>query len=443
MMSRRKVTLRVVYICLPVVLVFFKWYGGSLIDYVNYSTQVDWNSMNWIKRYIKSAVQSQKAVPTHFSSEQVLPFASSWQNSTEDIYTFPPVPTSLAVSSTYDIGENSLRILFWTGWARNADSWWWLGHKTSMVTCGGYTCQYTNDKSLYDVSHGILFYFNFNRIGKTPRRKIFPQNRDPKQYWIAQFQGPPCNHHHKSLDSFKNVFNLSSNFHQKADIHTPYGVCQKSLQAENLLDNYSTGKTGLVSWFVSHCETISQREKYVEILRHYIDVDIYGECEGRGSIRKVCADHRVLNQNCEDARQVMNSYKFYLAFESTICTDYASEKLYKILQANMRTVPIIRNGVDNMEDILPPHSYIDARKFDSPKQLAKYLKLLDSDDDLYNKYFAWRAEYTCELGWIPCTFCRSFHKMYGKQGTLYTNPNEIFNLTQNCEGFPTDISDDV
>ena len=172
------------------------------------------------------------------------------------------------MNSTYDIGENSLRILFWTWWSRKMGEYWWaLGHNTSMVPCGGYTCQYTHDKSLYDVSHGILLHFNFRRLGKTLNTTILPKNRDPKQYWIAQFQDPPSSQHFKYLDSFKNVFNLSSNFHQNADIQTPYGVCQKSLQAEKLLDNYSTGKTGLVSWFVSHCRTISQREKYVEILR--------------------------------------------------------------------------------------------------------------------------------------------------------------------------------
>jgi len=37
-------------------------------------------------------------------------------------------------------------------------------------------------------------------------------------------------------------------------------------------------KRRLVAWFVSHCETSSRREKYVEELRKYVDVDIYGKC---------------------------------------------------------------------------------------------------------------------------------------------------------------------
>jgi len=34
----------------------------------------------------------------------------------------------------------------------------------------------------------------------------------------------------------------------------------------------------LAAWFVSHCHTSSQREKYVTELQKYIDVDIFGYC---------------------------------------------------------------------------------------------------------------------------------------------------------------------
>ena len=43
--------------------------------------------------------------------------------------------------------------------------------------------------------------------------------------------------------------------------------------------------------------------------------------------------------------------------------------------------------------IAPPHSYIDASEFESPSALARYLKLLDSDDARFNEYFWWRDFY--------------------------------------------------
>ena len=39
-------------------------------------------------------------------------------------------------------------------------------------------------------------------------------------------------------------------------------------------------------WTVSHCQTNNFREKYVESLRQYIDVDIFGKCSGVECPRK-------------------------------------------------------------------------------------------------------------------------------------------------------------
>ena len=70
----------------------------------------------------------------------------------------------------------------------------------------------------------------------------------------------------------------------------------------------------------------------------------------------------------------------------------------------MTTVPIIMNGVDNLQNLLPPKSYIDVDDFSSAKELAEYLIRLDRNADLYNEYFSWRSSYRCILNWIPCSF---------------------------------------
>ena len=41
----------------------------------------------------------------------------------------------------------------------------------------------------------------------------------------------------------------------------------------------------------------------------------------------------------------------------------------------------------------PYRSYIDVSKFKSPKELAHFLKILDSDDAKFNSYFWWRNFY--------------------------------------------------
>ena len=46
---------------------------------------------------------------------------------------------------------------------------------------------------------------------------------------------------------------------------------------------------------------------------------------------------------------------------------------------------------EDYEKASPFHSYIHVDDFDSPKELAEYLKMLDQDDEKYNEYFKWKV----------------------------------------------------
>ena len=81
-------------------------------------------------------------------------------------------------------------------------------------------------------------------------------------------------------------------------------------------------------------------------------------------------------------------YKFYLAFENSICIDYVTEKLWKVLPYDV--IPVVLGGA-NYTKYLPKKSYIDVNDFQSPEELGKYLLKLDKNDDLYNEYFKWKS----------------------------------------------------
>lgn len=70
--------------------------------------------------------------------------------------------------------------------------------------------------------------------------------------------------------------------------------------------------------FVSKCVTPSRREKYVEQLDKYIKVDQYGYCSRdvhRRDNRGGCE-----NDECSlNERRIIPKYRFYLAFENSIC----------------------------------------------------------------------------------------------------------------------------
>ena len=60
-----------------------------------------------------------------------------------------------------------------------------------------------------------------------------------------------------------------------------------------------------------------------------------------------------------------------MAFENSLCNGYISEKPW--IGLGMNLVPLVAGGgSEAYKSVLPPNSYIDMERFNSPKQLAKY-----------------------------------------------------------------------
>lgn len=109
------------------------------------------------------------------------------------------------------------------------------------------------------------------------------------------------------------------------------------------------GKTKLVAWFVSNCQSESLRETYVKTLKKYIDVDVYGKC----------GDHVCWVGDQDECYDILErDYKFYLAFENSFCRDYVTEKFFKLM--DLRVVPVVYGGANYSN--FPSGSYIDATK---------------------------------------------------------------------------------
>ena len=130
-------------------------------------------------------------------------------------------------------------------------------------------------------------------------------------------------------------------------------------------------------------------------LEELIDVDIFGKC----------GSSRCTSRECND--MFNSTYKFYLSFENSICPDYVTEKLFKILDYNI--IPVVLNGA-NMADFLPPKSYIDANSFESVNELADYLKYLSNNTEEYMKYFWWKEHYKPWKGRVNlCKICEKIN----------------------------------
>ena len=78
-------------------------------------------------------------------------------------------------------------------------------------------------------------------------------------------------------------------------------------------------------------------------------------------------------------------------------------------------LPVVLGGAD-YPAVSPPHSFINALNFRGPKELAAYLRLLDSNDALYAAYFDWKESFRVEAGVDQmarhafCDMCSKLHR---------------------------------
>ncbi len=78
---------------------------------------------------------------------------------------------------------------------------------------------------------------------------------------------------------------------------------------------------------ISHCSASSRRLEFIKELQNHIEVQVYGKCG------KQCPN----NLDCRE--YVGAKYKFYFAFENSLCRDYITEKFFLMLKYD--TIPVV------------------------------------------------------------------------------------------------------
>lgn len=102
-------------------------------------------------------------------------------------------------------------------------------------------------------------------------------------------------------------------------------------------------------------------------------------------------------------------YKFYLAFENSNCKEYITEKFFLNSLSN-DILPIVMGARPaDYAAVAPEHSYIHVDEFESPRELAEYLFVLDRNDDLYNTYFQWKGTGELVDTKLGCRLCALLH----------------------------------
>ncbi|XP_007253052.3 alpha-(1,3)-fucosyltransferase 4 [Astyanax mexicanus] len=164
----------------------------------------------------------------------------------------------------------------------------------------------------------------------------------------------------------------------------------------------------LVAWVISNWSEEQERVQFYWRLRRYIRVDIYGR--------------RALSLINDSVFQTISGYKFYLAFENSIHTDYITEKLWRNALESGAVPVVLGPPRENYERFLPPDAFIHVHDFKSPRALAAYLLYLDRNPAQYRRYLAWRHDYTVHVTsfWAEhyCAACRAVQASRKQRKTI-------------------------
>ena len=339
-------------------------------------------------------------------------------------------------------------ILFWNNWNPSMGD-------TPLIEglCPVTSCMFTPDQSLFNYSDVVLFFHNINgtSVPSLPRHRqhhqrfvfaidtiqhsnksninllnsLFDDNRTRYNFfnWTMTYRRDSdavLRQHLGAIEPITSVNSIKSKNKAKKMAPSSFWMKKKSVIAQTI--SRDGLKTKLIAWNPSRCSTEIHREDYVNQLRRYVPVDIYGHC-GSGNLS--CGN----SGNCEDVFR--SGYKFYLAFEESWCPDYVTAEFYQALQYD--TVPVVLGGAD-YEALAPPHSFINALDFSSVKALAEYLLLLNRTDELYAKYFSWKESYKINLepmgGW--CDLCRIAHNV-NSPAKVYSDIKKWWEVDGKCE----------
>ncbi|XP_067943352.1 4-galactosyl-N-acetylglucosaminide 3-alpha-L-fucosyltransferase FUT6-like [Watersipora subatra] len=313
-----------------------------------------------------------------------------------------PQATSCLLSSAKqnetDINKNRL-ILAWTGLTSRKPLWGITSH--SFRSCAYQNCEITGNRSELDSADLVLFRIRElkrNLTAEPYRLYVYPLNtsdlppyHNPDQLWMELNQESPVHSHaDEELQPLNGFFNISSTYLLDSDFSLSYipGVKHKAGVASSTID-YSKGKTKMALWFVSHCDAASGRDAYVRELQKYnITIDIFGkECIGKCSgISDGCAAN---NLTCY--RELRQKYKFYLAFENSICSEYITEKFWNTLTSDSYNIPIALGArLEEYTKFAPPNSFLHTRNFTSVRALAELMHRVDGDRELFNSFHKWR-----------------------------------------------------
>lgn len=234
-----------------------------------------------------------------------------------------------------------------------------------------------------DITKAKLIMYNCMDNARSLSSKRDPNLRPDQATCMESMESGS---YYRFINTNRKEFNYTMFYSLTSDVPIPYAEYFESSE-EPLPLSEKQGR--LAAAFVSNCGANNGRTRYLKELMNYMKIDSFGGCVHNA---EVPSEYKSSSRD-QTKQKTISHYKFTLAFENSDDDDYITEKLYQPLRYG--SVPVFR-GCKNVEDFAPPHSVIDANKFESAQALAEYLNYLDRNDTAYNEYLHWKK--TKDLG---------------------------------------------
>lgn len=326
--------------------------------------------------------------------------------------------------------EEDHTILLYTSWG--LEQYWSdlypekLASHLQDVNCSFRDCQISYDKEMLPRASAVLFHGqDLGADELYSPDSLRELQRPSNQIWIWVNQESPMNI--KNAEEYNGFFNWTATYHRKSDIVLPYGryVAQNIPRDNGRKKQLSTlpkSKTGFVAWAVSDCG--GEREKFVLQLEKFLNVTVFGKCSTTYRNQGTCI------RGTDECEAKLSGFRFYLAFENSLCEDYVTEK-YWINALEHNSLPIVY-GYNYDENVAIPGSYVNAKNFKTAEELAKYIQFLDKNDRYYAKYFKWKRKYNMmHPEDLICTVCKKLHDkpLYRR---VYNDLGQFWNKDMQC-----------
>ncbi|KAH3741711.1 3-galactosyl-N-acetylglucosaminide 4-alpha-L-fucosyltransferase FUT3-like [Dreissena polymorpha] len=309
-------------------------------------------------------------------------------------------------------------------------------------------CLLTYNKELFSEARAVIF--NGHVLGY----KQTSQVRHKDQLWVWWSNAPPSNYFQNgdrwTYPPYREGFNLTMTYHHGSDIIMPFGAITVS-DVTQPLDWFAVAdKKYKDAVFIetNSCFARSERGEYIETLKLYINIEIFHANDCHDS-RKVwhCAS-RHYSDACYD---IINEYKFYLAFEDALCEDYVTDQFFKHYNYNVIIVTRTGNVNNSTRKILKDATYINADDFRSAHELGEYLQELGRDMKRYANILETKSRtksvpFSSTYQNALCDLCAHVRKVpkirHDVIVTKYDNIRHYFNEDNFCK-YPSDLKPPV